>query len=338
MFCGKCGSKIPDEIKYCPKCGRMQKNENTISLLNNDGNFFQNNIDRADLQELPIHSKTKSSILSRCISVFLCVIIFAFSVSIITIGSVRIVFNKENLKNISEKIDISEINLEYEDNSVNITDFIMKNISNQIIEQFNISDEKINKLLQNDTIRESMEDICSEYLCYVIYGDESEDLSVTGILNTIKSCSDIVHSETGYSFTDGDYQDIEKELTDGYMKFLVIDNIKTNSVINIHLINVLFSLPSLIIQILIFVGLIFLLLWCNKWQPKYLCAYVGITLVIVGTLYLLLAILSFIISILSEIYILKILLQSMLICISLFGAGTFIIGIVMFLLYRKVLK
>lgn len=338
MFCGKCGSKIPDETKYCPKCGKMQENGNTISLLNNDDNFFQDNVGRKDLQELPISSKTKSSILSRCISVFLCVILFAFSVSIITICSVRIVFNKENLKNISAEIDISEINLEYEDNSVNITDFIMKNISDQIIEQFNISDEKINKLLQNGTIRESMEDICSKYLCYVIYGDESEDLSVTGVLNTIKSCSDIVYSETGYRFTDSDYRDIEKELTDGNMKFLVIDNIKANSVINIHLINVLFSLPSLIIQILIFVGLIFLLLWCNKWKPKYLCAYVGITLVIVGVLYLLVAILSFIISLFSEIYILKILLQSMLICISLFGVGTFVIGFIMFFLYRKALK
>lgn len=338
MFCGKCGSEIPDETKYCPKCGKMQEYKNTISLLNDDDNFLQNNMGQKDLQELPITTKAKSSIFSRCISVFLCIILFAFLVSAITIGSVRIVFNKESLKNISTEIDISEINLKYKDGNVNITDFIMKTVSDKILDKYNISNETINNLLQNDTIRENLEDTCTEYLCYIIYGDESENLSVKGVINKIKSCSSIVYRETGYIFTDNDYRDIEKELVEGNMNFLVTDNIKENSTINIHLVNALLSLPSLIIHIVIFVGLIFLLLWYNKWKPKYLCAYVGITLTIVGALYLLLAILSFIISTFSEIYILKILLQSMLTWISLFGVCSFVIGFIMFFLYRKVFK
>lgn len=338
MFCGKCGSKIPDEMEYCPKCGKIQENRNVMSVANNENDFLQNDMENKDLSELPITTNAKSSISSRFISIFLCIILFVFSVSAITIGSVRIVFNRDNLKNICSEIDISQINLEYQDESVNITDFIMNTVSDKILEKYNISNETINNLLQNDTIRKNLEDTCSEYLCYIIYGDESENLSVTGVLDIIKSCSDIVYSETGYTLTDNDYRDIEKELVEGNMKFLVSDNIKNNSVVNISMINALLSLPSLIIHIVIIIGLIFLLLWCNKWKLKYLCAYVGMTLTIVGSIYLLIAITSFIISSFSEIYLLKIILQSMLLCISQFGIGSFVIGFIMFLLYRKAFK
>ena len=76
----------------------------------------------------------------------------------------------------------------------------------------------------------------------------------------------------------------------------------------------------------------------NKWKFKYLCAYAGMTLSIQGAILLLGSLTMLIFSLLSELYLVNILINGVSSYVLLSGLCLFTVGLIMFIIYRKIFK
>lgn len=340
-FCGKCGSLVGEDKKFCSKCGNrlndiptetIQQNGINDYIIEKEDNFsVQNNYQS--------HETTKRSSLTCVFSIILCILFFIFSMSAIFVGVARLYSNEDNLKDIISDIDLNEINIDTDDNrSVSIADFIFNNVNKSIINNYGITKDNIENILNDSTIKNQLESYLVDYVQYIVNGEKSKKLTTDGIIKILKNLSFDVYNETGYELSDKDYEDIRNQINDGNMEFLITSGIEDFIGFDPNIIQIAFSITALIILIIISVALLILILKINSWRFKYFLKDTGITVIIAGTLLICGSLTGLIISMVTEIYLLSILLNSLSIKVLIFGLSALIIGICMFALYKLKLK
>lgn len=253
-------------------------------------------------------------------------------------GISRSVLGEENIRNLCSEIDVTQVKVNYNNKNIGIAEFILEMVSDKLINKYNLTESRINELIDNDTVKNHLENVIVDYVGFIAFGNDSEYLNTSGIIGIIQDCSKIVRDEIGYVFTENDYQELEYELNNGSMKFLTITGVKDLVYFDISIISVLLSLPMFIVYIVLAVGMLVLLLLINKWKFKYLFSYAGMTFSIQGAILILGSLAMLIFSLLSELYLANILIHGVIIYVLLSGLGLFAIGLVMFIIYCKIFK
>lgn len=357
MFCGKCGNSLPDGVKFCTKCGSAVKKSNNLNSSKTYADNFEKSFNAQpsnlknqkqnqtqDIFEEYNNSPAlgnkslkneKSSIPSRILSILICVFFFIFSTSALLVGVARTVLNEDSVKNICSDIELTEIKVEYDGESVYLSDFIMEIVSDKVIEKYGITTTKVDEVLSDKTIKGYIEDVVADYVGYIAFNEDPKNLNASSIIDMVEESSDIIYEETGFMFAESDYQDLEDELKHGNMTFLVESGVEDALGFDPAIIQAVLSVPTMIILIALSVVMLILMLLCNNWRVKYLCAYAGMTMVITGSVLLLSSAGIFVVSLISDIYLLNTLLQSIVLYVLLFGLSVFAVGLVMFILYRK---
>lgn len=345
MFCGKCGNKVKDGVKFCPKCGNKFEFKEDVNLNRNERNskdigdcieedFKNSNAD--GLIEINLHKKVeKSSIGTRILSIFLCILFFIFSVTAVLVGISRCVLEEEKIRDLCSEIDVVQVNVNYNNQNIGIAEFILEVASDEIISKYNLTESRVNEIIDNDIIKDHFENILVDYIGFIAFGKESEHLSASGIIEIIQDCSQIIYDETGYIFTENDYQELENELNNGSMKFLTISGIENWY---ISIISMLLSLPMFIIWIALSIVMLVLILLINKWKFKYLCAYIGMTLSVEGSILILGYLAMLIFSWFNELYLVDIIINSVSLYVLLSGLCLVTVGLILFIIYRKAFK
>ena len=342
MFCGKCGHNVPDGVKFCPKCGHSMAQKKQQAQQPNP---VEHKVESMPVQQpktpTPVSQpkpmkKEKSSIGSRIVSIILCIFLFIFSLSAMTVGVTRTVLSKSNVRAICSEVELSKVNVVYNGKSVYLTDFIMGVVSEDAVERYGISKKNVEKILDNKTINNYIEDATVEYVAYIAFGEEPEILDTESILNMIRDCSGVIYEETGFEFIEYDFEDLEQEIENGSLRFLVVTELDNVLVFDPSIVSVVFPIPVLVILSVLSVAMIVLLLLCNKCKIKYVFAYTGMTSIILGAMLLLSALASFILSVVSDVYLVGVLLKAVILNLAIFGLIALVLGIIMFVLYRTV--
>lgn len=347
-FCGKCGALLGDNKKFCSKCGNNLNEISTETISENDESIYDNNIynnvnngvsEKLDKANIQNNSKIVNRSKSSCVlSIVLSILFFIFSLTTIFVGVTRMYFDEDNLKNVISNIDLNEINIDYNGDYISIEDFILNNISDNCIYEYNITTDKIGNVLNNSDISKLIENFVVKYVSYIAHGEKSKYLTEDGIINILESTADVIYELTGYKLNETDYEDIRYELDNGNMKFLIASNIEDTLGFNPIIIQMLLSIITFIILIIVSILLLILILKVNNWKFKYLFKHIGITIIILGTILVIVSLIGLIISLTSEIYLLSMLLRSLLISLLIAGVITLIVGVVMFVLYKLLAK
>lgn len=340
-FCGKCGSLVGEDKKFCSKCGNRLNDIPTETIQQNGINDYiiEKEDNLAVQNNYQSHETTKRRSLTCVLSIILCILFFIFSMSAIFVGVARLYSNEDNLKDIISDIDLNEINIDTDDNrSVSIADFIFNNVNKSIINNYGITKDNIENILNDSAIKNQLESYLVDYVQYIVNGEKSKKLTTDGIIKILKNLSLEVYIETGYQLSDKDYEDIRNQINDGNMEFLITSGIEDFIGFDPNIIQMAFSITALIILIIISVALLILILKINSWRFKYFLKDTGITVIIAGTLLIGGSLTGLIISMITEIYLLSILLNSLSIKVLIFGLSALIIGICMFALYKLKLK
>ena len=349
-FCGKCGAMVNENKKFCPTCGNKLNAVSTETIPNNNisdyisYNDYNTNNDILNKENLTLqrdynlNQSTQRSTMSCVLSVVLSLLFFVFSFSATFIGALRVYLSEDNFEDVISDIDLTDINIDYDGEQVSISHFIFNNINDNTVKNHNITIEKIEDVLSDSTINSQIENYLIDYVQYIVNGEKSKKLTADGVIDIIKKISPQISMETGYQFTDKDYEDIRNQIDNGNMKFLVASNIEDTIGFDPTIIQIPFSTISLVILIILSIASLILILKCNGWKFKYLFKYAGVTIITIGTLLTCVALSGWIISITTKIYLLSSLLSPLSLKLLIFGLGALIIGIVLFVLYKLKLK
>lgn len=336
-FCGKCGALVGEDKKFCSKCGNNLSGISTETIQQNriDNYIIEKEDNLAVQNNYQSQETTKRNSLTCVLSIFLCILFFIFSMSAIFVGIARLYSNEDNLKDIISDVDLNEINIDTDDNrSVSIADFIFNNVNKSIINNYSITKDNIENILNNKTIKNQLESFLVDYVQYIVNGEKSKKLTTDGIIKILKNLSLEVYIETGYQLSDKDYEDLRNQINDGNMEFLITSGIEDFIGFDPNIIQIALSITTLIILIIISLALLILILKVNSWRFKYFFKDIGITVIIAGILLICGSLTGLIISMITEIYLLGVLLSSLSIKVLIFGLSALIIGIGMFVLYK----
>lgn len=335
-FCGKCGALVGEDKKFCSKCGNNLAGISTETIQQNriDNYIIEKEDNLAVQNNYQSNETTKRSPLTCVLSIFLCVLFFIFSMSAIFVGVARLYSNEDNLKDIISNVDLNEISINSHGEQTNIANLLFDNMKDEFINDYNMTTEKIENIFSNNVIDKQIKSYLVDYVENVVNGEKSKKLTTDGIIKIFKNVSPEIYKEIGYQFTDKDYEDIRNQINDGNMEFLITSGIEDFIGFDPNIIQIALSITTLIILIIISLALLILILKVNSWRFKYFFKDIGITVIIAGILLICGSLTGLIISMITEIYLLGVLLSSLSIKVLIFGLSALIIGIGMFVLYK----
>ena len=339
-FCGKCGALVGEDKKFCSKCGNNLAGISTETIQQNriDNYIIEKEDNLAVQNNYQSHETTKRSPLTCVLSIFLCVLFFIFSMSAIFVGVARLYSNEDSLKDIISNVDLNEISINSHGEQTNIANLLFDNMKDEFINDYNMTPEKLENILSNNVIDKQIKSYLVDYVENIVNGEKSKKLTIDGIIKIFKNVSSEIYKEIGYQFTDKDYEDIRNQINDGNMEFLITSGIEDFIGFDPNIIQIALSITTLIILIIISLALLILILKVNSWRFKYFFKDIGITVIIAGILLICGSLTGLIISMITEIYLLGVLLSSLSIKVLIFGLSALIIGIGMFVLYKLKLK
>lgn len=335
-FCGKRGALVGEDKKFCSKCGNNLAGISTETIQQNriDNYIIEKEDNLAVQNNYQSNETTKRSPLTCVLSIFLCVLFFIFSMSAIFVGVARLYSNEDNLKDIISNVDLNEISINSHGEQTNIANLLFDNMKDEFINDYNMTTEKIENIFSNNVIDKQIKSYLVDYVENVVNGEKSKKLTTDGIIKIFKNVSPEIYKEIGYQFTDKDYEDLRNQINDGNMEFLITSGIEDFIGFDPNIIQIALSITTLIILIIISLALLILILKVNSWRFKYFFKDIGITVIIAGILLICGSLTGLIISMITEIYLLGVLLSSLSIKVLIFGLSALIIGIGMFVLYK----
>ncbi len=280
----------------------------------------------------------KPSVAARILSVFICILIFSFSSSIVMIGVVRSNFSEESIRQKMNKGEISTLTLKDNGNEKKLPSFVIDNVNQKLLDQFNITEESVSGILDSEEVKGLVGDLMIDYAKLFVFGESTEHLNEDMIVSDIRSLDPLVYRRTGYSFTNDDYNYIRNEMRDkGKLSFLSEEGIKETIGVSPKLISFNFSIPMMIIYIVLDIGLLFLLLLCNRWRIKSVIGYLGVTLMVLGGAMLITALMALIFSLVFDIFLLAAILKGIATGYLIAGILFFATGL-LFVIVKVVLK
>ena len=368
MFCEKCGYQIQGFSKFCPKCGASLADQgftqpaqgqntgnnnfvNNTAPANNNYNPAQDPYSyryqpqqqnfRPQAAAKPLSPPVKTKPVQRVFSIILSILIFSITTSIAFIVISRATFSSKSVKDASKSGQISDITITENGKEKKLAEYLLGNINKDVVRDYKIDEEKIKTILNSSEVKSIITDLTVDYTQLFVYGKDSAYLNEDSIMKDIQSVDQVVYKNTGYRFSSKDYSDIRKDLQNGGKYSFLTESGLKNDVFkgaDPKVFSLLFSIPLLIILIIIDLGLIFVIFLINKWKLKLPFTVLGISFMAFGFITLCYSLVAFILSSVFNIYIVSGLITSAAVGNLIFGLVFLALGVVMFILSIKFRK
>lgn len=335
MICEQCGKEIQRQSKFCPKCGvKISEKIHEEFRKELPVNFSVDNNASKAISRAKSATQEKLSISKRILSIVICVFIVTLTIISSFVCVIRIGMQKETVRTIVSNEDILEIKV----NNEYLSDYIISHLYKTTASNYNITTGKVDEILGNEQVNEMIKSLVTDYTSMFIFGEKPRKLNENTILKDIQSLDNLVYSKTGYHFTEQDYEDIRKELTNGGLSFLLEEKVKESLGIDPYLISMFFSIPAIIIFIAVDIGLIVLLFKVNDWKIKSTFAFWGVSWIVSGVLSILVALFMFVILTINQFFVISALLKSISITMLIIAAILLVVGLLFFFIQNKLIK
>lgn len=229
-------------------------------------------------------------------SVIFCLLGMSFAIALISIIAVRSTLAEESITAAVEGIDIAELPVgEFIDmaglsSGLNIdgdatfAELIYNNLSEKQKDRYNITKRDVEKIMENEKIKELVAEKLSE-LGSVLIGKSSDDeiFASDEILRFIKKNSDEIESEIGYTLSEFDYEVIEENLA-GLERVGEVDDMLGAAGVSLSFVSTLFGIPAIIVLSVIVAAFAALILLVNKRHMFAGFTYLGVLCIITGLL------------------------------------------------------
>ena len=375
-FCPKCGASLADQGFTQPAQGQNTGNNNFVNNTapannaynpaqapannaynpaqapaNNNYNPAQDPYSyryqpqqqnfRPQAAAKPLSPPVKTKPVQRVFSIILSILIFSITTSIAFIVISRATFSSKSVKDASKSGQISDITITENGKEKKLAEYLLGNINKDVVRDYKIDEEKIKTILNSSEVKSIITDLTVDYTQLFVYGKDSAYLNEDSIMKDIQSVDQVVYKNTGYRFSSKDYSDIRKDLQNGGKYSFLTESGLKNDVFkgaDPKVFSLLFSIPLLIILIIIDLGLIFVIFLINKWKLKLPFTVLGISFMAFGFITLCYSLVAFILSSVFNIYIVSGLITSAAVGNLIFGLVFLALGVVMFILsieFRK---
>ena len=289
----------------------------------------------------PLSPPVKTKPVQRVFSIILSILIFSITTSIAFIVISRATFSSKSVKDASKSGQISDITITENGKEKKLAEYLLGNINKDVVRDYKIDEEKIKTILNSSEVKSIITDLTVDYTQLFVYGKDSAYLNEDSIMKDIQSVDQVVYKNTGYRFSSKDYSDIRKDLQNGGKYSFLTESGLKNDVFkgaDPKVFSLLFSIPLLIILIIIDLGLIFVIFLINKWKLKLPFTVLGISFMAFGFITLCYSLVAFILSSVFNIYIVSGLITSAAVGNLIFGLVFLALGVVMFILSIKFRK
>lgn len=247
-----------------------------------------------------------NGVLKAIISVVLSILIFVFILATQMVLIVRGTFNQENIKTSIEETNISEIKVPKSiiesthlkdlelDNDKNVSEYIVSIMDPQIVDQYDITESKIEKLLDESFIKNFLSDKITDYTDDVFKKTDMGQVTKKEIIKFIEDNSDKIEKTIDYRVSD---EDIEKISTffdeNNVMEKISISYIREEQPKLMDAVK--FSFSYLVVGLLIILTLLaaFAIFMVNKKKLDSVFYYLGSTAICSGSVVIILGILSY---------------------------------------------
>ena len=371
MFCGKCGYEIRGEAKFCPKCGADVKmpdaaqtpsvptyTEDNPRMVAADDHVRQSQQEYygepqppaangygyesprskpQPKQQKPPQRSTGGQI---ALSILICVFIYIFTSAAFSVIVTRTALSEDSVRGAAKSGEITSITVDKDGKLVALSEYIVSNINSKLVSKNDITSKKVDSVLRSDRVKKLIEDLAVDFTGMFVFGKEPVHLYEDKIMDDIESLDAVVYREIGYHFTDKDYSDIKNDLQkNGKLSFLVKDNIKSFfGGVEPTVFSAMFSVPVIIVCVVIDLVLLFLLFLVNKRRVKLPFLILGITFMVFGVGCLFESLAAAILSSVFNIYIVSGVLGSFSIPLLIIGLIFATTGAVMFIIQLKIRK
>ena len=375
-FCPKCGASLADQGFTQPAQGQNTGNNNFVNNTapannaynpaqapannaynpaqapaNNNYNPAQDPYSyryqpqqqnfRPQAAAKPLSPPVKTKPVQRVFSIILSILIFSITTSIAFIVISRATFSSKSVKDASKSGQISDITITENGKEKKLAEYLLGNINKDVVRDYKIDEKKIKTILNSSEVKSIITDLTVDYTQLFVYGKDSAYLNEDSIMKDIQSVDQVVYKNTGYRFSSKDYSDIRKDLQNGGKYSFLTESGLKNDVFkgaDPKVFSLLFSIPLLIILIIIDLGLIFVIFLINKWKLKLPFTVLGISFMAFGFITLCYSLVAFILSSVFNIYIVSGLITSAAVGNLIFGLVFLALGVVMFILSIKFRK
>lgn len=177
MYCGNCGSEIPNNSTFCGVCGA------------------------------PVGHKKH---IFACILLTIFVILFGFTASLVVIARKSI--DESSIRKFVKSIDISDIDAEFINGSS--ADTLSEYICEVSWDEFGIklSEGDVEEILDEDYVRNFLSDKIDDYIEDLLYETGDGSIDVDELIDFLEKNNDSFAKITGYSFSDYDLDNIKDSL------------------------------------------------------------------------------------------------------------------------------
>lgn len=351
MFCKKCGYELSDKSKFCPKCGaknekafmqkdfqseersvqeiKQEKGDSSLQVISDNAPVSSYTFDETN----SIKSQTpKITIKQVVLSLVCCLLMFVLLFTSISLLSVRLTLSDSHIYDSFDEDDyILNTTINTSSGSKEISDYILSNISQKAKEKNSITKSDIQKLLQNENVKNYLKNSLSDYTNLLVFGKDTEYIKESKIIDFIKR---IDGSILTIGLSDDDYDQLSDQITEGDLWYLTETGIQNHLGLNIKVFPLAFSLPTICVLSAVSLLLIILVFLINKSHIKLALSFNGVFLMFLGIICIIFSAVVYIIAALNPS-----ILTSLLKCFSLYffllGLAPFIISFFMLLIKRK---
>jgi hypothetical protein len=188
MYCGNCGSVIPDNSTFCGVCGEPVIQDEPM------GNQVGN-------------PKKYTAV---CVILTIFAVLFGFTASLVVIARKSI--DESSIRKFVKSIDISDIDAEFIKGSS--ADTLSEYICDVSWDEFGIelSESDVEKILEEDYVKDFLSDKIDDYIDDLLYETGDGAIDVDELIDFLEENNESFAKITGYYFKDYDYNNIEDSL------------------------------------------------------------------------------------------------------------------------------
>ena len=164
MECTNCGETMENDAQYCPKCGKkILEGEESCKEITTELNM-------SEVQKIKMNNKSARGKKKICnvLSIICCVLTIILGIGSSLIFLVRSATSEEAVDNLVDAKILSDIKigflLEDADKKQTISDYIMENLDDEFIVNFNLSKDDVKEFLNEKCVRTFVKNKLNDYI------------------------------------------------------------------------------------------------------------------------------------------------------------------------------
>jgi len=213
----------------------------------------------------------------------LCIILFVVLIVFVFMNVARNAVSRQSIETVLSDVSVGALMEE-----LDIFDTLTDNINQEILDSVGITPDTIDDLLDQNTVREDISEILSEYALAIISGDTSHTIPNEAIASMLEDNAEHIERVTGHQLTDNDIRVIENSLNEtGILDQASVGSILEHSQVNTIQTQRFFSQDTFFLVLMSLIIAVVCLLLLNIKYLRFVFKDIGVTLCSAGLLIIL---------------------------------------------------